>query len=224
MDIKRITLGITNTYLIKGKQGYLMIDAGPLRKEAGFRRAISRLGIQPNDIKIIMITHAHYDHVGSLAGIKNMCGGCQVIIHPHEEAILAKAKVVIPPGTNPYGKLVSRIGQNSRKILAFKAVKAELLVDTEFDLEPLGIAGKIVPTPGHTPGSLSLVLNDGRAMVGDLAMNFLGARIYPMFAELPDVVYSSWQQLIDRGVETFYPSHGPHIPAKKIKNQLAGRV
>ena len=81
MQIKTIRLGITNCYLIKGEQGYILVDAGSLRKQRRFMKVMNRLKINPQDIKLIIITHAHYDHVGSLAPIKRICN-CPVAMSP----------------------------------------------------------------------------------------------------------------------------------------------
>ena len=46
-----------------------------------------------------------------------------------------------------------------------------ILGDEDFSLAEFGIAGKVISTPGHSPGSVSVVLDTGDAFVGDLAMN-----------------------------------------------------
>ena len=219
MQMQLVKLGITNCYLIQGSQGYILVDTGSLRKGNVFRRKLKRLGISPTDIKLIIITHAHYDHVGSLAVIKAMCG-CPVAISPEEGNITREGLVVIPPGTNPVGKLVSFIGNNSKWFLRFPKCEVEYLISEEFSLNEYGIEGRIVPTPGHTPGSLSVLLDSGEAMVGDLAMNIPTGKIYPVFAEQPREVYISWQKLIAQGVERIYPAHGAAFAIERMENRL----
>ncbi|MBO8158082.1 MBL fold metallo-hydrolase [Thermosyntropha sp.] len=216
MDINIVTLGITNTYIIKGKNGYIMVDAGELRKEKSFLRQVKNLGIDPKKINLIIITHAHFDHIGSLADIKNMCG-CPVLIHPYEADILARGEVVIPPGTNTAGSVMSTMGKGLKFLFRFKPVTAELRCEGEFDLRPYGVNGRVIPTPGHTKGSLSVVLDDGRAMVGDLAMNFAFQKTnYPIFAEMPEEVYKSWDKIKKAGAETIYPAHGACFPVSNL--------
>lgn len=216
MELNIVTLGITNTYIIKGKNGYVMVDAGELRKTKSFVRQVKNLGIEPKKINLIVITHAHFDHIGSLADIKELCG-CPVLLHPHEADILSRGEVVIPPGTNPAGRMISGMGKGFKFLFRFKPVTAELRCEGEFDLRPYGVEGKVIPTPGHTSGSLSVVLEDGRAMVGDLAMNFpLTKTHYPIFAELPEEVYKSWQKIKEMGGETVYPAHGTCFPVSEL--------
>lgn len=219
MEILTLPLAYTNCYIIKGEAGYILVDCGRQMQASRFMRQIKARGISPSDVALIIITHAHFDHVGSLAAIKQHCS-CPVMAHPREAELLEKGQVVIPPGTNRLGSMVSWLGSHNKWCLGFKPSKVELRVDAELDLSPYGAAGRVIPTPGHTPGSLSILLDDGRAMVGDLAMNFTRKTNYPIFAEQPQQIWESWQLLLDRGATRFYPAHGKSIPAERIKKAL----
>lgn len=220
MDMRIITLGITNCYLIKGDQGYILVDAGGLYKLRSFARKLRRLGIDPEEIKLIIITHGHYDHVGSLAGIKSLCKA-KVAMTPFENDIVAQGQVVIPAGTNIIGRMVSRIGKIFYFLLKFKKVRAEYLITEDgFSLYDFGVQGKVILTPGHTEGSLSVILEDGRAIVGDLAMNKPMGYIFPLFADEPELIYTSWRKLVDLGVEGVYPAHGEPFSINLIRDKL----
>ncbi len=218
-DLLCLRLGITNCYLVKGCRGYILVDAGSLRKEKLFRALLAQWGICPEDIKLIVITHAHYDHIGSLAGIKKMCG-CGVLAHSIEAQIMRKGEIAIPPGTNLLGSAVSCWGRRARALLAFEPVDSEITIDKEYSLEEFGIEGKILPTPGHTRGSLSVLLDNGNALVGDLAFNWTGLAIYPPFAEMPAEIYSSWELILRKGVQNIFPAHGRPFSINRIKHRL----
>ncbi|MDD3853277.1 MAG: MBL fold metallo-hydrolase [Syntrophomonadaceae bacterium] len=222
MKMHTITLGITNCYLVEAQDGYIMVDAGSQHRGKKFLRAIRQRGIRPEEIKLIVITHAHFDHVGSLAAIQGYCQ-CPIMMHPLEARLVEGAIVVIPPGANALGRVVSWMGEHNKILLGFPATKVEYLVEHEYDLRAFGVSGKVISTPGHTPGSLSVVLDDGRAMVGDLAMNQFFTQNYPVFAELPEKVYASWQLLIDHGVQQIYPAHGPAFSIERLTAVLASR-
>ncbi|QGU00817.1 hypothetical protein SYNTR_2223 [Candidatus Syntrophocurvum alkaliphilum] len=219
MDIKKIRLGVTNIYLIKGNNGYVMIDTGEPRKEKKFFKALNRLNIKPQDIKLIIITHCHFDHVGSLAAIKDVINS-PILIHPLEAKTVENADVIIPPGTDIIGKILGAVGKKLTWFLAFKGIKAEKLYQDEYDLSTYGINAKVINTPGHTNGSLSIIFNDGRAIVGDLAMNYPLHSKFPIFAEEPDKVYESWKTLIEKGVKKIYPAHGNSFDSIEIVRLL----
>jgi glyoxylase-like metal-dependent hydrolase (beta-lactamase superfamily II) len=68
----------------------------------------------------------------------------------------------------------------------------------------LGLAGEIVPTPGHSDDSVSLLLDDGAAFTGDLTPpQMLGDDPASALAA------ASWRRLGERGARTVYPGHGP---------------
>ncbi len=90
-------------------------------------------------------------------------------------------------------------------------------------LRRLGIAGRILWTPGHTAGSISVLLDDGRAFVGDAAMNFLrlcrtGYR--PLYAEDYSQVFRSWARLLEAGARQIYPAHGRPFAAARLQEAL----
>jgi hydroxyacylglutathione hydrolase len=102
MKVVTMPLFYTNCYLIQTATGWILVDAGTRSQAKSFLRRLGKLGIQPSDIKLIIITHAHFDHVGSLASIKSLCN-CPVLAHPLEARLIETGEVVIPPGTNALG-------------------------------------------------------------------------------------------------------------------------
>jgi glyoxylase-like metal-dependent hydrolase (beta-lactamase superfamily II) len=106
----------------------------------------------------------------------------------------------------------------------FPPAEAGFLLDGEdLSLASYGIPGSIVHTPGHTRGSVSVVLDTGEAIVGDLAMNAVPLRFgpgLPVIAEDWPTVLASWRMLLARGVTTVYPAHGKPFPAEVIRRAL----
>jgi len=79
------------------------------------------------------------------------------------------------------------------------------------DLAPYGIPGRVIHTPGHTLGSVSVLLDTGEAFVGDLAMNRLPLRAAPgmaIFGEDEDLMKKSLARLAELGARMIYPAHG----------------
>jgi glyoxylase-like metal-dependent hydrolase (beta-lactamase superfamily II) len=89
-------------------------------------------------------------------------------------------------------------------------------------LKHLGIDGVILHTPGHTGDSISVVLSDGSAFVGDIAMNFMNlcyTRHRPIFVQNIEDVYRSWQKLVHHGAKVVYPAHGELFDISALKAQ-----
>lgn len=227
-DIKTIRLGIANTYLVEAGNGFVLVDCGVRNKEKRLAGSLGRLGVGLDRIRLIVITHTHYDHAGSLAAVKKMCG-CPVAVHELEYDTLAQGRPSLPPGTNLIGRAVSRLGRmlEGASFMSYTPVEAEIKVKGEFPLDEFGLAGRLVHTPGHTIGSMSLVLDTGEAMIGDAAFNFLPlglGSIRPPFAEDLPRVYDTWANLLEAGALRFYPGHGQPFPAERMQQEYKRRV
>ena len=89
--------------------------------------------------------------------------------------------------------------------------------------EEYGIDGNIIHTPGHTPGSVSVLLDSGDAFVGCLIHNkapFVLRPGLPIYAQDILQLKDSLKMLIDRGAKTLYPGHGNPVPVQKILKYL----
>ena len=222
--VHRVRLGTCNTYLVQGNSGYILVDAGNAHREKVFFDYLKKRSITPDQIKLIVITHVHYDHVGSLSVIKNTCQ-CPAAVHAREARLLREGKFIMPPGTNLLGKTIYSIGKRAARTGFFKysPVEPEIEITQEMSLTEFGVDGLILPTPGHTEGSVSIVLPTGEAFVGDLAVNFMGS-VFPPFAENAPEIMMSWRKLARLGINTIFPSHGPPFGINLLKKKIDSRV
>ena len=222
MDIEIIKAGITNCYIIKHESA-ILVDAGMPEKFDKFSKGLKDTGTHPKEIKAIVITHCHWDHIGCAKKIKDMTGA-KVIVQKYEKNILIKGEPIMPPGVTRWGKILGAfINRLSRKF-SIEPCEADIVIGEEdYSLEQFGIKGKIVFTPGHSNGSISVVLDSGDAFVGDMAMNGLPLTIgpnLPIFAEDMSAVKTSWRKLIDKGVKKIYPAHGKPFPIAKLMKKV----
>lgn len=214
-------LGLTHVYLLPGVSGYLMIDAGPRGTAPSFFRSLRRYGILPTQIRLILITHVHFDHVGSLHAIQQHCG-CPVLVHQTEAELLSRGRVVLPPGMHPLTRqLVRWANRHPRlvnRLFRFDPVTPDHAMMGPLDLTPLGFDAHALPTPGHTLGSLSVITASGQAFVGDLAVNYLpgGGPYWPPFGDSRRLIRDSWQTLRNHGATTICPAHGQPFRIEKL--------
>lgn len=218
-----IRLGTCNTYLIPGNKGFILIDAGNRNKGATFKRRLKSLSITPGDIRLIVITHVHFDHVGSCLAIKSLTQA-KVMVHQAERDLLEKGVVVIPPGITPFHRIAGVLGNRYFKhFFQFPAVPVDIGTLYKTSLEDFGIDGIVIPTPGHTRGSLSVLLKSGEAFVGDLAVNYfplgIGGYLPPYGENIPQIL-SGWETLLKAGAKIIYPGHGFPISAARLITAL----
>ena len=105
-NIIPLKLGMTNCYLISGGEDYVMVDAGPPNAVEKFRQKLDQLRIAPAQIKLIFITHMHFDHMGSLAGISQLTGAKSAMHHLDKE-LVEKGTIIMPGGIGPWGKFLT---------------------------------------------------------------------------------------------------------------------
>ena len=211
-----------NCYLIK-EDGIIMVDASMPKQGKKFLKWLGDLSINPGDISLLLLTHGHIDHIGSASEFKKLTG-CKVAINHREKDWVEKALKSIPPGISLWGKVYAAIGSVLLPFINIPGTPVDLaLEDEDYSLEPYGIHGRVIHTPGHTSGSMSILLDTGDAFVGDLAVNVLPMRIgpgMPQVAESADAVKESWRLLLSSGAKQIYPAHGKHFSADVLEKLL----
>jgi hydroxyacylglutathione hydrolase len=221
-SIYPVTLGFDHAYIIKA-QGTIMIDGGAPKQAKSFSRALKNASINPQEVKLIVLTHGHWDHIGSANMIKEITGA-KIAMHHREKHWLERSLKPMPPGATTWGHIFGSIIKVFLPLIHIPAADVDVVLgDEEFSLAEYGIQGKVVHTPGHSSGSVSVLLETGDAFVGDMAMNKFPLRLspgLPIFAEDWEQLMKSWELLLDQGAKTIYPSHGEPFSADIIREAL----
>src|SRR5260370_4711185 len=138
-------------------------------------KAVSDLGREPSDVKLILLTHRHWDNIGSAAALKKATSG-MLVSHGFEKPYVAGTLVVITPRAwSLYGRIARRalaIASSTKKLLRlvkYHPVLVDEASDAETILERVGLGGSIIWTPFHTNGSITLLLNKRQvAIIGHI--------------------------------------------------------
>ena len=212
-------------YIIRDK-GTILVDAGVPKQIDRFADTCARLSINPSDIQLIVLTHGHWDHIGSARAIKDLTGA-EIALHEYEKDCLQESLDLDVHGVTAFGKIMAgaiRLAGRIRPEHHLETATVDVVLrDGVLPLAIYGIPGRIFYTPGHTNGSVSVLLDNGDAMVGDLAMgpSPLGMQAgASIFAEDLNEVYKSWKKILDAGAKTIYPSHGKRFPASRLADLL----
>lgn len=217
-----IKLGVDHCYLLRG-DGIIMIDGGAPNQTKRFLKALERLSIQPRDIRLLVLTHGHWDHISSVKAIKELTGA-PIAMHRQEKECLEKSLKRVPPGVTIWGRIFVNLMAMFMPIVHIPATDVNIVLsDADLSLAEYGIRGKIIYTPGHSMGSVSILLESGDAFVGDLAMSGFPLRLnpgLPILAENMQKVKESWKVLLDQGAKKIYPAHGKPFSADIIQEAL----
>ena len=218
----RIPLGICNCFLLCGEKT-ILIDAGAEGQQKTFVNRLQKLNVDPKDISLILLTHGHWDHIGTLHPIQQLTGA-KVAVHHRDQAWVETGKPDFPNGVNGYGRVMSAAAKSLLKI-NLPSVKVDMVLDDSgMSLAEYGIPGKIVYTPGHSMGHVTILLDSGDAIVGDMAMNDWYLRPTPGLPVLADdinMVVESWKKILPMGIKRIYPAHGMDFPVDVMQKEIA---
>jgi len=225
MDISifPIHMGLDTVYAVKG-DGVIVIDGGDPHRLKNFKKGIAEASISPEEIWLIVLTHGHWDHIGSTQDIKDLTGA-KTLIHKSDVHFLEDDKTSQPPGLTSWGKILIGLMKLASPFITPPTFEVDIVVgDEDISLAEYGIPGKVIHTPGPSWGSVSVLLEGGEVFVGDLAMNTFPMRLspgLPIFGDDIQLVKESWRKLLAVGAKTIYPAHGKPFPAEVMREAIA---
>jgi len=201
-----------------------MVDTGPSISERAIENWFKSIPIEPEEIQLIILTHGHADHVGAASQVKNITGA-KIAIHESDKGMFEQGEVVWPSPVTTWGHVAIKIMIPLTSLFRFPGANVEEVIgDGGLSLLEYGIPGRIIHTPGHTLGSVSVLLETGEAFVGCMTHNAPPFRLrpgLPIFAEDLSKLRDSWKLIIDQGAETIYPAHGDSFPIGVILEALS---
>ena len=217
VEVHAIKLSMANAYLLKTATPVL-IDVGGVKDMPALVEGLKAQGLRPEDIKLVVLTHGHADHVGLAAAFKKM-GQAKIALGEGDVPMARAGNHGTLAPQNFTARLLDRFAIDPR----FQAFEPDIIVTNELDLSPWGVRGKAVLMPGHTPGSLVVLLDNRRAVVGDIILGgYLGGAIRPQHAGhhyfQADVPRNedNIARLLKQGVETFYLGHGGPVTRESV--------
>jgi hydroxyacylglutathione hydrolase len=156
-DIYAVKDGIVNIFLIKDGSEFIAIDAG--QKKRIIVNEFQKLGIDPGQVKAVLLTHSDFDHVGAISLYKN----AQVYLPKEEEQLI----------NGETGRFL--FFGNKLDVKSYKLIDDEVFWIDSVKILP-------IPTPGHTPGSTCYIVNNKYLFTGDaLRLQAGNIDLFPKF-------------------------------------------
>ncbi len=190
----------TNTYLIKGSGGYILWDTGWAGTFPDFCRALGKINVSIREIKYILLSHFHPDHMGIAQNIAGL--GPQILVFPVQKDYVHFADSIFKKEAK-YDFLPIEDGS----ILSVSFEEGKEL------LGQMGLQAEILGTPGHSDDSISLCLNSGEVFVGDLNP------LYELELHKGTIIEESWKKILSRKPKIIYYGHAKTAKLDKEKKR-----
>ena len=180
MSIKRITEDVyqiesivSNAYLLRDVDAWCLVDTGLKNREMNILKAMKDIGIEPDAIKLFLITHADGDHYGSLAALKKIIVA-QAAATPVEAAAIRRGISSRPLKAHGIQNWIISLFKQLF-ISPAAEVEIEIVEGVSFPLQ----SWQVIFTPGHTPGHISLYSQNNNVLICGDSLILNHGRILP---------------------------------------------
>lgn len=220
----QVLLGRNNVYLIATSSTLVLVDTGKASSFETLFKNIVSLGIKFEDIAVLILTHTHFDHCQSAKIIKEQTD-CKVITSYKSVNYLKDGYAPLPKGTSFPTKLISKLGQRiGKRKFRFEPFQADILVHSTYHLNIPDCEINIIETPGHSVDSISIIVDNEIALVGDAMFGVFKNYIFPPFSDDIGKMIESWAKLLRTTCPVFLPGHGNAISKKRLQKQYEKHV
>ncbi|MFP4488481.1 MAG: MBL fold metallo-hydrolase [Bacteroidales bacterium] len=207
-----------NVYLIRNEDRQVLVDTSAKFFYRTLRKHLEKFSFGSGHSDCLVLTHTHYDHCQNAAALKEETG-CRIIVSRKAEESITNGYTSPPAGTMPLTRLlIALAGKRGNKDFQYRPFEADDTVTKEY--HPFSNDNiKIIPTPGHSADSMSIIVDKEVALVGDAMFGIFIRSIYPPFCDDTDEMLKSWAKLIDTGCTLFLPGHGKPVPFHRLLAQ-----
>lgn len=195
--LQRVMSG-NSPLLVSNENRHILIDTG-IKKNWDKITLILDSIIKESKLTALIITHTHYDHIENINCIKEKYNPI-IIIHKNESEFISNGITPLSTGDKfNICKLTQR---------EFDSIDTYITFEKEINLNNYGFKAKVIWTPGHSPGSISIIVNNDIAITGDS----LGGMEKKKYAKSINIVSNeiqrSWEKLLALKCKKYIPSHG----------------
>ena len=211
-----LKMGSVNSYLIKTRSGFILIDTGSPNQQTEIERELDHAGCQPGNLKLIVLTHGDFDHSGNAAYLRKKFGA-KTAMHAEDLGMVEHGDMFgnRQKGNNIITRTLIPLLFGFGKSRRFTP---DFYLDEGANLPEYGLEAEVLYLPGHSNGSIGILTAAGDLFCGDL----LESTKQPMLNSIMDdtvAANDSVGKIKSLEINTVYPGHGePFAMELFIKN------
>lgn len=240
VPIGQKVLPFVNAYLVRDRSGWVIVDTGPPGCAPVILAAMPNHGIREDEVQLILLTHGHYDHSGSALELRRrLPTHPRIAMHPADRPLVSGQ--LIPKSLRPrsllgglavVGGLIGTTAWRFSGALrpwSTSDLDEVIWLDSVSDadagtpLAPIcGLDATAIRTPGHSPGSISILMPGGEALIGDSLGRGLRRTDphLPHLVDQPDLVLPSLQRIAALRPTLAYCGHGGPFTGEDLQRLL----
>ncbi len=213
--IVKILKGRSNSYLIVKDDQAVLVDTGMSSAFNSLIQNIKKVSHGSDFVSKLILTHTHYDHCQSAQRLKEY-SNCKIMVSDQAKKSIQQGYTKLPCGTLLITKaLIKAEPWFGKKYFSYEPFHADISIKGDTEIKTGSINLKIIETKGHSADSISILVDDEIAIVGDAMFGVFRNSIFPPFAnDVPEMI-KSWGKLLKTDCHIFLPGHG-----KAIKRSL----
>jgi len=219
---------VLNPVLIWDEDSAVLVDTGMPGTWPQIRQAITELGVALSQLNAVIVTHQDFDHIGSLPEIlSDMSGRVEVYAHELDKPYIEGELPLMKTDLEQMSKMLSFLPEEERqKALEIFAHPPKANVDrvvTDGELLPIAGGVRVIHTPGHTPGHISLYVQQSKTIIAGDAMICVDGRLRgPVRQTTPDMetAIRSLRGFLELEVDAVICYHGGVCKDKNVKQQI----
>lgn len=207
-NIHRIKCGNGNCYIIENGSNGILVDTG---KREFVNQVIE--ACKSYNVKLIVLTHAHFDHAENAAQISNTLG-IPIGMNERDYDLIKSNSNQLLSAETFLGKIILSVSLRDFSVRTMQEFKPDVLLNDGDSLANYGINASIIALPGHTNGSIGIDVDNKYLIVGDALMNMFFPTVSMLFHSKDDMLDSA-RKISKLGNRTIYFGHGKPVPNKQ---------
>lgn len=204
-NIHRIKCGNGNCYIIENGTSAILIDTG---KKEYINQVLRACGHYP--VKLIVLTHAHFDHAENAAQISEKLG-IPIGMNENDRNLIESNHHQNLSSDTFFGKIVLSVSLKDFSSRPMRTFRPTVMLNDGDRLSDYGIDAKIISLPGHTDGSIGIDVDGRHLIVGDALMNLFYPTVSMLYHKKSTMLESA-EKISRIGSRTIWFGHGKPVP------------
>ncbi len=205
-----------NCYIIHTESGFFMVDSGLSFSRKAVNEGLIDAGCRPGELKLVVLTHGDIDHTGNCIFLRKEYNA-KIAVQQGEAKALEKGSIA--------GNRKRNRGIFFRVVLAplWKLIgrpfKPDVFLSDNEDLSQYGLNARVIYTPGHTMGSISILTAEEDFFCGDFLSNRKVPRVNSLVDDAAEMA-ASLAKLKTLSIRKIYPGHGPAFTKEELLKNI----